>query len=289
MLEEFQASLQKEDVSPATVQSYISDIKLFIKWLEESSGMKFKPEHLNDFEIMQYRSHLIAVKRYKPSTVNRKLSAIEKYCRFLVANGLIDKNPAEGVKQIKDETKYGPPKSLTDQDVNRLRRMIHRLGRKKDIAITELLLNTGIRVSELCNLTMNDVEITERKGIIRVMGKGRKYREVPLNSEVRKYLKEYLDVRPYNTSEYVFISQKTGTKMTRTAIYEMLKKYGELAGIKVSPHMLRHTFATFSLRNKGVDLRTLQDLLGHEDLNTTARYTKPTMEDKARAVENIFD
>jgi len=167
--------------------------------------------------------------------------------------------------------------------------MIHRLGRKKDIAITELLLNTGIRVSELCNLTMNDVEITERKGIIRVMGKGRKYREVPLNSEVRKYLKEYLDVRPYNTSEYVFISQKTGTKMTRTAIYEMLKKYGELAGIKVSPHMLRHTFATFSLRNKGVDLRTLQDLLGHEDLNTTARYTKPTMEDKARAVENIFD
>lgn len=288
MPDEFRVSLQREDVSPATIGSYISDIRLFIKWLEETSGMKFEPEHLNGFEIAQYRSYLIAVKRYKPSTVNRKLSAIEKYCRFLVAQGLINKNPAEDVRQIKDETKNGPPKSLPEQNVNRLRRMIHRLGRKKDIAIAELLLNTGIRVSELCNLTMDYMEISERKGIIKVLGKGTKYREVPLNSDARKYLKEYLAIRPQNTSHYVFISQKTGTKMTRTAIYQMLKKYGEMAGVKVSPHMLRHTFATFSLRNKGMDLRTLQDLLGHEDINTTARYTKPSLEDKAGAVENLF-
>lgn len=289
LLEEFQASLQREDVSPATVQSYISDIKLFIKWLEESSGMEFKPDLLNDFEIMQYRTHLVAIKRYKPSTVNRKLSAIEKFCRFLIANGLIDKNPAEGIKQIKDETKKSPPKSLSEQEINRLRRIVHRLGKKKDIAILELLLNSGIRVSELCNLKVSDIDISERKGSIKVLGKGIKFREVPLNMDARKYIKEYLDSRPKGSTDYLFLSQKTGTKLTRTAVFEIIKKYGELAGIKISPHILRHSFATISLRKKKVDIRMLQDILGHKSLDTTARYTKPTMEDKQKAIEYLYE
>ncbi|GLI50904.1 hypothetical protein TSYNTROOL_09900 [Tepidanaerobacter syntrophicus] len=128
--------------------------------------------------------------------------------------------------------------------------------------------------------------MSDRKGLLRITGKGRKVREVPVNSETRKYLKEYLKVKP--NSPYLFVSQKGG-KMERSTIFRIIKKYAALAGIEkpVHPHTLRHTFAQ-TLIDSGVDIFTVQHLLGHEDITTTQRYHRPKKEVEERAVENMY-
>ena len=140
------------------------------------------------------------------------------------------------------------------------------------------MLNTGPRVSEVSNLKVEDVSISERKGSLRVIGKGNKPREIPINSETRRYIREYLDVKP--NSPYLFVSQRS-TKMDRSTIFRVVKKYAEIAGITepVHPHTLRHTFAQ-TLIDRKTDLFTVQQLLGHQNLTTTQKYHLPKIEVK---------
>lgn len=286
IIENFKNALRSEDKSEKTIENYIKDIELFFKWIEETTGEDLKIEYINDFEIQQYRSYLLNVKKYKPSTVNRKLSSIKKFCRWALNQNLLREDPTKEIKNVRTNELDTAPKSLSKHDETKLRRYIHRWNNKRDIAIFELLINTGIRISELINLTIDDVEISERKGILRIIGKGSKYRIVPLNADARRYLKQYLKVRPKDRSRKLFISQKGGG-LSRTSVFEMIKKYGELAGVNVHPHMLRHTFATKLVR-EGTDLSLVQSLLGHKTIQTTVRYTKPSEEEKQRAVESLI-
>ena len=147
--------------------------------------------------------------------------------------------------------------------------------------------HTGLRVSELCSLQLQDVEVTERKGKVIVRsGKGRQYREIPLNLDVRRALTEYLAIRPNVTDQHVFIGQRKNG-LTDSAIQDMLSKYGQMAGLAhISPHVLRHTFGR-TLIDRKADLPTVQQLMGHKRIDSTVRYTKPSAQDLEAAVARL--
>jgi site-specific recombinase XerD len=165
--------------------------------------------------------------------------------------------------------------------------MFYMGANKRDIAIFELMINTGLREAEVCNLQLSDVIISDRKGTVIVRsGKGEKYREIPLNAIARKAISDYLEVRQ-DKSDYLFVSNKSGC-LSRSQLYRIIRKYSDIARVKAYPHMLRHTFATKLLRESNIDLVTVKELLGHASINTTAIYTKANRNDMEKAVETLL-
>lgn len=282
ILDSFKEDLLRQEKSQNTVRAYIRDVEEFIQWFSETVG-EFSPEQITVVDVQEYKSYLYNVKRNKPVSVNRKLSALESFCEFLVSAGYLKENPAAKVKKIKYQ-KTAEVAALSNSELYRLKRMFYLEGNRRDIAIFELLVNTGLRESEVCNLKLDDVIMSERKGVVIVRsGKGEKYREVPLNANVRRAIQAYLEVRP-NRGNYLFVSNKS-ERLSESQLYRIIRKYADMAGIKAHPHMLRHTFATKLLREGKIDLPTLQNLLGHVNINTTAVYTRATMQDLEKAVE----
>lgn len=165
-------------------------------------------------------------------------------------------------------------------------RAVRNSGKARDIAIVTLLLHTGIRVSELCALAFEDVMLKERSGYIIIRsGKGSKRRDVPLNSMSRSALKEWLEVR--GDAPGALFNGKKSASLSPRAVEYLLEKYSSKAGLeRVTPHMLRHTFCK-SLIDAGESLDRVATLAGHENLNTTARYTKATVKDFQRTVEKL--
>jgi len=241
------------------------------------------PEQITVVDVQEYKNYLYNIKRNKPVSVNRKLSALESFCEFLVNAEHLKDNPAAKVRKIKHQ-KTAEVAALSNPELYRLKRMFYLEGNKRDIAIFELMINTGLREAEVCNLKLDDVIMSERKGTVIVRsGKGEKYREIPLNANVRRALQAYLEVRP-NRGRHLFVSNKSD-RLSESQLYRIIRKYADMAGIKAHPHMLRHTFATKLLREGKIDLPTLQNLLGHVNINTTAVYTRATMQDLEKAVE----
>ncbi|WP_237763048.1 tyrosine-type recombinase/integrase [Paenibacillus sp. A3] len=147
----------------------------------------------------------------------------------------------------------------------------------------ELLIGTGIRVSELVGIRLKDIELSDRKGTLKVFGKGNSFRTIPINKDVRKALARYIEVRPDNESEYLFIGQRGA--LERNAINLILKKYGDRIQVKVTPHMLRHTLGYRLV--KTIPLTTIQQILGHDNVSTTNIYTLTTQQDMETALMNI--
>jgi site-specific recombinase XerD len=181
------------------------------------------------------------------------------------------------------------PKALDEVYVRRLLRQVNQAGEPRDVAIVELLLGTGLRVSELLALRVGDLTLGERSGEVVVRrGKGGVHRQVPLTAPVRRALRTYLDSQPkLKKGDPLWIGER-GPLRDRSGIYNMLKKYAHLAGLdpdEISPHVLRHTMATRYLAANPDDLRGLAAILGHADLNTVMIYTEPTTADLAARME----
>lgn len=286
-LRDFQQWLQPIDHSQKTIINYVKDVELFFKWYKETAGEDFKPSNFNEFVLTQYKSYILTVQKLKPSSVNRKIQTLRKFGCFLVAKGYLQANPAENLKQVKDVRNNLAPAALSKQDIFKLRKTVYMYSKIRDIAIIELFLNTGLRLSEVANLKINDVEIGERKGKIKVLGKGRKYREVPLNSETRKIIAQYLEKRKHIDCDFL-LTTSTGKPLQANSIYRLIKRYAERAGIELHPHMLRHTFAQ-TLIDKGTNVFDVKYLLGHEKLETTMRYKQPSREVQEKALENLYN
>ncbi|MBU5675772.1 tyrosine-type recombinase/integrase [Alkaliphilus sp. MSJ-5] len=177
---------------------------------------------------------------------------------------------------------------IEDNDLYKTRIKVYSEDNKRDIAIFEIFNNTGVRVSELCSIHIEDVKFTDgqkKATLVVYVGKGRRYREVPLNNDARKAIIEYLAVRPISGEPFLFIGERG--PLTRNGVYRILNKYAYHAKIEsLHPHMLRHKFA-HRLINNGVPESTVGELLGHQDPNSTRVYTSPTQKDKERAVESI--
>jgi site-specific recombinase XerD len=170
--------------------------------------------------------------------------------------------------------------------VDRLLRAGERAGNKRDQAILATLRHTGLRVSELCSLKVESLQLAERKGQLQVWGKSTKQRVVPLNLDERKALEAYLQVRPKLDSSYLFLGQR-GNGLTAKGAADIVRKYTYQAGLQdVSPHTLRHSFGKHAL-DAGVDLVTVSTLLGHQRLETTAIYITPSGRDLEQAVSKL--
>jgi len=270
-------------LSPNTAKSYESDIKNFIEWFEGSNG-DFSPEKITGFDLKDYVSYLANVKGLKNSSINRKMIALRSWLKYLKERNIISDIP-KFPKYLQEVERS--PKALDRNEINRLLRTIEREGKPKEKAIIALLFYAGLRVSEVANLKKSDIEISEKKGKVIIRhGKGNKFREVPLNNDARNFLKPYLET--LGDTNWLFPG-KNNKPITSRAIQQIIKKYAYLAKIpSLTPHTLRHTFATLLLR-QGTDLVVVSNLLGHSRLDTTARYTKPSEKDLERAISILED
>ncbi len=275
--------------SPNTVRNYEIDLKQFLNYLKKNNISTEDPGDI-DFRII--RGYLGGLyKKYKKTTIARKLSAIRSFFYYVERNGLNEGNPAAEISSPKQGNYI--PEYLNVDDMFRLLDALEPdtpLGARNQ-AIIELLYSCGIRVSELTGLNVSDVDF--KQNLVRVIGKGNKERIVPAGKKalnaVRNYLESTLDLRnkDLKTGEPgkkpLFLNNKGG-RLSSRSVSTIIKKYVTECGLvsEITPHSLRHTFATHLL-DSGADLRSVQELLGHVSLSTTQKYTHVTL-DKLMAV-----
>jgi len=274
LLDEFCDNLWLEDgLSRNSLGSYRSDLKLWGAWLEQHAGRALM--EATHADLKQFMATLFAQK-IKASSASRKLSSLKRFYRYLLRQGKIAADPSLDIDTPK--LPRGLPKSLSEADVEALLfapDIAKPLG-LRDRAMLEVLYASGLRVTELVGLKI--VQVSLEMGVVRVMGKGSKERLAPLGEEASEWVARYLaEARAAlldgKTSDALFVTARGGA-MSRQAFWHLLKRYAVLAGVNksLSPHTLRHAFATHLL-NHGADLRVVQLLLGHADISTTQIYT----------------
>jgi len=259
--------LVDKGLSNNTVKAYEADISSFFQWLD-NEDLKYK--NLQEDHINQYISFLFQ-RKMRSSSVNRKISSIKSFYIFLVKRNFLKNSPLNDLVTPKQE-KY-LPESMSEAEVDKLLNSpdVANKIENRDKAMIEMLYATGMRISELVNLKITDVDM--KRCVVKVFGKGSKERLVPFGETALDSLKSYLNNRERSSSKEIFLSNR-GKKMTRVAFWQRVKVYLIRENLKnsISPHTLRHAFATH-LINRGADLRSVQLLLGHSDLSTTQIYT----------------
>ena len=254
-------------LSNNTVKAYQADISSFFQWLD-NKDLKYK--NLQEDHINQYISFLFQ-RKMRSSSVNRKISSIKSFYIFLVKRNFVKNSPLNDLVTPKQE-KY-LPESMSEAEVDKLLNSpdVANKIENRDKAMIEMLYATGMRISELVNLKITDVDM--KRSVVKVFGKGSKERLVPFGETALDSLRSYLNEREQSSSKEIFLSNR-GKKMTRVAFWQRVKIYLIRENLKnsISPHTLRHAFATHLL-NRGADLRSVQLLLGHSDLSTTQIYT----------------
>ncbi|MFH1494647.1 MAG: site-specific tyrosine recombinase XerD [Pseudomonadota bacterium] len=274
LLDEFCDALWLEEgLARNTLESYRRDLEQFAAWLGRARHLNLLDAGQSD--LLAYLSHRFSA-HVKATTSSRLLSSLRRFYRYQLRQGKIQKDPTLQIEMPKLPRSL--PKSLSEADVEALLNapcVGESLG-LRDRAMLETLYATGLRVSELVTLPLQGLSL--EMGVVRVMGKGSKERLVPLGAEAVDWLQRYLlEARPVllagKPDAAVFVTQRGGA-MTRQAFWYLIKRYAAQAGLAsaLSPHTLRHAFATHLL-NHGADLRVVQMLLGHSDISTTQIYT----------------
>ncbi len=274
LIDEFCDALWLEDgLARNTLEAYRRDLIQFATWLEAQHGKKLLQGNVAD--IQSYLGHQFR-KKTRASSAARLLSSLKRFFRYCLRQGKVKSDPT--LKIDAPKLPRGLPRSLTEDDVESLLaapRVEQALG-LRDRAMLETLYASGLRVSELVSLKLP--QVSQDMGVVRVMGKGSKERLVPLGEEslawIRRYLEEArTEMLRGRASDDLFVTAR-GAAMTRQMFWHLLRRYALQAGLKkpISPHTLRHAFATHLL-NHGADLRVVQLLLGHSDISTTQIYT----------------
>ena len=285
--DDFIRSIRAErDLSPHTITAYTSDLAQFAEW--SARGHVETIDSIDRRHLRRFVGYL-SQRSYARRTIARKVSAVRSLLRWAVLHDLIDKSPAEDLGVPKLDRPL--PKILRAEDAIRLMELPpddDPVG-IRDRAVLELLYGSGLRVAELCALDLNDLEL--RSGTVQVTGKGRKQRRVPISDDARAAVSRYLDGSRRSFLESsgaqaavpALFLNKRGRRLDPRSVRAALTRYATADGLPpVSPHGLRHSFATHLL-DAGADLRVVQELLGHENLATTEIYTHVSTE-RLRAV-----
>ncbi len=264
----------EDGLSKNTLSAYRRDLTLFAAWLGEQKNAS----DLYRVQEADLTAYMAAKRSDKATTANRRLTVFKRFYRHALRLGYVKEDPCAKLRTAKQAQRF--PKVLSEDQVIALLNapnIDEPLG-LRDRTMLELMYASGLRVSEIVSL--KTVALGLNEGVVRVVnGKGGKERIVPFGGEAGQWLRQYLqEVRPIllegKNCQEVFVGRRTGTGLTRQAFWLIIKRYASLAGIKValSPHTLRHAFATHLL-NHGADLRVVQLLLGHADISTTQIYT----------------
>ena len=261
-------------LSDNTVKSYNNDLNKYLNFLSKNKKIK----SLDSIQYEDIRKYIVFLtkKNQRPSSINRNISSIKKFHLYLLDNEIISHNASELIESQKNRRNF--PDTLS---VHEIEKILNSIGNVsiidiRDSSILALLYSSGIRVSELVNLELSNIFLDQ--DYIKIIGKGKKERLVPIGLKAKKKLIYYIEksrknINTIHSKGYIFLSYRS-KQLTRMAIFNIIKKYTLLADIskKVSPHTFRHSFATHMLEG-GADLRIVQELLGHENINTTEIYT----------------
>ncbi|MBP7692256.1 MAG: tyrosine-type recombinase/integrase [Anaerolineales bacterium] len=296
----FRQHLLEAERSPNTVRGYLDDLDDFGTWFERLNAEPFTAEAVTPSDVRAYKQQLLD-RKLKPATINRRLASLSAFARWAVGAGQIESNPLERIQAVAQVP--ASPKWLDRKQRFSLRRAVERewqwaaahadlrraLWRIRDASLVALLVHTGLRVAELAALDQDDVVLKPRSGQLSVRGKGAKLRAVPLNAEARLALGRWLAVRPAAAATPAVLVSQPLARMTTRSIERVVEDYARRAKLeRLTPHMLRHTFAK-SLLEGGVPLDQVATLLGHSNLNTTRIYTTPSAQDLANAVEALVE
>ena len=271
LIERFLSYLSAErGLSSRTLEGYRGDLEDLGEYLDKL-GLGFDGV---DIQVLTGYLMNMAARGLSPATIRRRLSAVRGFFAFLVEMEVLESDPTEGLDNPR--TWKHLPQVLSLDEVERLLEAPSLPTPRgiRDRAMLEVLYATGVRVSELVSIRLVDLDLD--RGVLRVLGKGKKERIVPLGEEALRWLKRYLEMRGQldkRGSPYLFLTNRGGP-MTRQRFWQIVKGYAREVGIAkdISPHTLRHSFATHILE-RGADLRAVQELLGHADLSTTQIYT----------------
>jgi site-specific recombinase XerD len=253
----------------ATRQAYQLSLQQFHTWYNATYGEQPDAALLTEEEGREWRAYLTTVKRLSAATVNQRLAALRGVARHYGRTLNL-----KGMKKVEP-----PIEPLNGREIGRLLAVLdgERWLDKRNVAVVSLMVRAGLRVSEVVALHRDDIEISERKGQVVIRrGKGLKERTVPLSRAARAEVEAYKEVRPSFAGQYLFVTQ-SGKPLSARDVQRLVSNASFKAGIRseVTPHILRHTFATRALQQANMDLATLSRILGHENLTTTARYLHP--------------
>jgi site-specific recombinase XerD len=276
--------LSDNDFSANTRRAFASDLRNFSDWFTQVNKERFVISRVTTGDVSSYRDYLRRAKTQAVATVNRALVTVRRFFNWLVEEGQLTANPARKVKELKRQQLA--PKGLDRAQVRKLLREAELRGDIRADALFSLLLYTGCRVGDIVDLEIGDLMLNERSGTaIFRFGKGSKQRSVPIPLPARRALLTYLETRPGVQSNRVFIGERG--PLTDRGIRSLCNKYAALIGVKLHPHLLRHTFAHQFLADNSNDLVSLAQVLGHQSLTTSARYTQRGQDQLAAAAEKL--
>jgi site-specific recombinase XerD len=288
-IEGFEKWLTGKGRSPFTSSGYKRDIEAFSRWVEASKGVQLTPENISSQDVEEYRKYLLVHKGASPRTFNRGLAAIRAYMAWAREEGYLTGDPIRDVQLLPEDR--DPPRSLEISEIKALTRVSKKLMRtaktpvaqhiaRRDHAVLTLLIDTGMRLSELCMLDLSDIGLTRKKCVV-VVGNGAssRSRSIALEASTRRALRSWLEVRPKGDSEAVFTKVWNGERLGIAALGCRIKRIGEEARVNITIYALRHSVA-IRMIEEGNTINEVAGRLGIRDVYYVAR-TYSTMDSNA--------
>lgn len=290
-IDAFREYLQADGKSARTIEAYLQDLRMFAAWFEQQNGQPFSPELITGVDLRSYRQHALDGKM-APATFNRRRATLARLIGWAMQTGYLTYDPmSSGLARLAEQEP--PTRWLTKTEEHALLRAVERringattdawrTQAVRDQAIVFLMLFCGLREEEVSLLDVDDVQVSDRKGKVVIrQGKGAKRRQVPMNNECRRAVRLWIE---HAAPSGALFENKRGDRLGVSGIQDRIEALRQAAGLdELTPHMLRHTFGK-RLADANVHLHIIARMMGHNRMETTARYTKPGWEDLEEAV-----